>query len=659
VDWTPAWTADQASVKLLLREAEAQGLRSALTAQLIRHLLYQLGVDEEWLVTGTSLYLSPDFDGGAREQAAASQLNQLLREVSKERLDSLSSMAPAHVLSEEAAALARTHAWDAVRYLVYAHGRQALLDVLRHVGQGNSADLALQKATGQALPEFEAAWAESLAHAHAAPEWVETAWAFDPDQANRHVEALSASALEGRQAGSPGAEAAADYIAALFDEYGLMPAGDPTPASYLQHVPITYTTLIVAPRLEIASADDRTLDAFTYRQDFEFLVGPRSHETIAGELVWVKDQEYQGMDLEAKIVLRKPSRPLQVEMAQAAEHGARALILVGNKDDNKEYFAKEPLPLGLPPKGTIPVFELTQEGYTRLLDATGYKQPVLVNSPPAMPLGFRARLQVLQSVPQAVETVNVLGWLPGSDPVLGQELVLLGAHYDHVGNDPDSLACPEGISGTADRAESEACERVTGALYLGANDDASGIAVLLEIARLWHETGYRPQRSVLFAAWGAQELGELGSRYYIAHPSFPLPGTVAMLQLDAVGGGSGHYMEAQGLWDREGLLLFACEVAAGEVDGRLKLSAPPQEDTVSNLGTELYMAPWEGRIAKMLQSRTSDQVPFRQADIPTLLVTWRGSSEDNWPVGIADEVEPYRLGVTGRMVTFVAMSLAR
>jgi hypothetical protein len=332
---------------------------------------------------------------------------------------------------------------------------------------------------------------------------------------------------------------------------------------------------------------------------------------------------------------------------------------VGAQDDDKEYYAKDPLPLALPPEGTIPVLELTQEGYSRLLEVTGYTQPALVNSPPAMPLGFVARLEIQLGTPEATETANVLGWLPGSDPVLGQEVVLLGAHYDHVGDDPDALVCPEGVSGTAGQGESSACERVTGRQYLGANDDASGIGVLLEIARLWHETGYRPQRSVVFAAWGAQELGELGSRYYATHPSFPLTRTVAMLQLDAVGGGSGHYMEAQGLWDREGLLLFACEVAEEEVDGRLKLSAPSQEDTTPEEGEVLYLAPWEGRISMMLQSKESDQVPFRKAGIPTLLITWRGSSENNWPVGIADEVEPYRLGVTGRMVTFVAMSLAR
>jgi uncharacterized protein len=658
VDWAPAWTGDGASVKLWLRQAEIEDIRPTLTAQLARHLLHQAGVDEEWLVTGASLYLSRDLDGGAREQAAASHLRQLQRAVTKETLSSLSSIASAYALSEDGAMLARAQAWDAVRYLAYAHGQQAFFDLLHQIGQGKSLDLALEETLGQALSEFEAAWAESLARAHVPPEQIEIARAFDPDVANQHTVVLASPELEGRQAGSPGAEAAADYIATRFAEYGLLPAGDLAHTSYLQQVPITYTTLLLAPRLEIAQ-DSRTLDAFTYRRDFSFLVGARSQETAAGELVWVQDQEYGGMDLEGKIVLRKPSQPIPAEMARAAEHGARALVLVGNQDDDKEYFAKNPLPLELPPEGTIPVLELTQEGYSRLLEVTGYTQPDLVNSPPAMPLGFEARLEVLLGVPEARNTVNVLAWLPGSDPVLGQEVILLGAHYDHVGNDPDALACPKGVSGTLSRGERDACERETGTLYLGANDDASGIGTLLEIARLWHETGYRPQRSVLFAAWGAQELGELGSRTYVAHPSFPLTKTVAMLQLDAVGGGSGHYMEAQGLWEREGLLLFACEIATKEVDGRLKLSAPAQENTIPDPEDTLYLAPWEGRISRMLQSKRSDQAPFRQARIPTLLITWRGSSEENWPEEIADEVEPYRLGVTGRMVTFVVMSLAR
>jgi hypothetical protein len=658
VEWARTWTGQGESVKLLHEGQTMADIRPTLTAQLARHLLYQMGVHEEWLIKGTSLYLSRELDRGAREQAAASHLRELLRAVPKGALGSLAALPLDYALSEDEASLARTQAWDAVCYLTYAHGRAALVDVLRSVGQGNRVTQALQDVVGQTLPEFEAAWLDSMARGHTTPEWVQTAWAFDPDAANQHVAVLARSEYEGRQAGSRGAEAAADYIAAQFAEYGLVPVGDPAQTSFWQRFPISYTAYSLAPRLEIAQ-QGRTLDAFAYRRDFAVRVAARSRETIAGELVWVQDEDYRGMALDGKVVLRKPTQDMHIEMARAAERGARGLILVGAQDDPKEYFAKDPLPLEHPPEDTIPVLELTQEGYSRLLEATGYTQPSFNNAPPAMPLGFEARFEIALAPPQTTETANVLGLLPGWDPVLRQEVIVLGAHYDHVGNDPDALICPQGVSGTLSGGQRGACERVPGSQYPGANDDASGIGVLLEIARLWREVGYRPQRSVLFAAWGAQELGELGSRYYVAHPAVPLTRTVAMLQLDAVGGGSGHYMEAQGLWDREGRLLFGLQVAKDEVDGRLKLSAPSQGDTRSDQETALYMAPWEGRVAMVLRSKMSDQAAFRQAGIPTLLITWRGSSEENWPVGIADEVEPYRLGVTGRMVTLVAMSVAR
>jgi Zn-dependent M28 family amino/carboxypeptidase len=171
-----------------------------------------------------------------------------------------------------------------------------------------------------------------------------------------------------------------------------------------------------------------------------------------------------------------------------------------------------------------------------------------------------------------------------------------------------------------------------GRRYPGANDNASGVGVLLEIAHLWHESGYRPQRSILFAAWGAQEQGQIGSRYYVEHPMFPMEKTVAMVQLDTVGGGDGYYLEAQSEGEPEGLLLFNLMATEDLVDGRLALSNK-----------------WG----------QSDQVPFYDAGVPALLLTWREASDDNWPVEIADEVDPYRLGVTGRMVSLAVMSLAR
>jgi Zn-dependent M28 family amino/carboxypeptidase len=276
--------------------------------------------------------------------------------------------------------------------------------------------------------------------------------------------------------------------------------------------------------------------------------------------------------------------------------------------------------------------ELTQEGVERLLTKIGQVKASNLEDAPAHPLGVEARIEIPIGPPLSAETVNVLGLLPGSDPALKREVIILGAHYDHVGDDPDALLCSAETPGASGHAPNTTCELVEGRRYAGANDDASGVGVLLEIARLWHEAGYQPRRSVLFAAWGAQEAGELGSRYYVENPVLPLEQTVAMLQLDAVGGGRGYYLEAQGGGEREGLLLFNLMVAEDWVDGRLAL--------------------------KDRWSR-SDQVSFREAGIPTLLLTWREASEDNWPVEIADLVEPYRLGVTGRMVSLAVMALAR
>ncbi|MFZ5917254.1 MAG: M20/M25/M40 family metallo-hydrolase [Chloroflexota bacterium] len=646
-DWLQAWTAQGESIRLRPRpSASAEDYRATLAVQMARHLLHQMGVRSEWLLRGASLYLARRVDGGLGEQAAAQSLADLLRAVQSRQSGSLITLPAGLELSEEAARLADAQAWDSVRYLVYTHGRSALTTLLQADAQGLDADAALRRTVGQSLADFEAAWAESLAVGHTLPEWVEVANAFDPERAFEHVDWLSRPELAGRQAGSSGAALAADYIAARFAEYGLQPAGDPSPAgsvehTFLQRFPISYTTLLAAPRLEIVDAAGGALVELVFREQFLLLLaGAGGQGGITGELVWVRDDHYQGLNLDGKIALRRRDRETDVEaeIERAVEHGAGALILIGNVENKKEALVKTPLSAAFVSEAAIPVLELTQDGYSHLLEIMGYAPPDLQNSPPALPLGVRVYVEIPLGLPQTVHTANVLGLLPGSDPVLSQEVIILGAHYDHVGDDPD------------------------GRRYSGANDNASGVAVLLEMARLWHEMGYRPRHSVLFAAWEAQELGMWGSKYYLAHPVFALDKTRAVLQLDAVGGGSGHYMEAQGLRQREGLWLFILEVAEDLVDGRLKLTVPTELTDPSQVvggNDDFYRAPWEALASGLTQARVSDNVTFLRAGIPSLLVTWRGASEDNWPDELAYDVQPLRLGVTGRMVTLAAMALAR
>jgi hypothetical protein len=401
----------------------------------------------------------------------------------------------------------------------------------------------------------------------------------------------------------------------------------------MQRFPISYTILLEAPILELAGDGDRVWQTLTYRADF---VLPRLAETgwgdVEGELVWVNDATYRGLQLDDKIAVRVPSRSLDQEVAMAQAHGAAGLIVVGKIAGEKRPWAKQALPVTIPVSRTIPVLELTRPGYERLLDAVGQTDNALHDAPSALPLEIQARIAVRLSTPEPREAVNVLGLLPGADPAVADEVIILSAHYDHVGDDPDGWRCPAGVSAwTASR--DALCTPVEGARYPGANDNASGVAVMLEIARLWQERGYRPGRSVLLAAWGAHEVEQRGLAYYLDHPAFPLQDTYAVLHLDAVGGGEGYYLGAQGSRAEEGTLRAALQAAEEELDGRLTLMSPPKADDPS--------------------------AALRRARVPTLWLTWRESSEANWPVQYADIVEPYRLGVTGKMVTLGLMILAR
>jgi len=150
---------------------------------------------------------------------------------------------------------------------------------------------------------------------------------------------------------------------------------------------------------------------------------------------------------------------------------------------------------------------LAGSGHTlaEILAADAAQQPL-----PHFPLGvsIRAKISVKRS---QVESPNVVGVLPGSDPKLKDEYVVLSAHLDHLG-------IGEPINGDS--------------IYNGAMDDASGVASLLEIARTVHESGVTLKRSLLFISVTAEEKGLLGSWYFANHPTVPVAGIVADINMD-------------------------------------------------------------------------------------------------------------------------------
>jgi hypothetical protein len=635
VNWLPAWTAPGESVKVPVQggvevitdTAGVEPYRPALAAYLARHLLNDMGIETEWLVKGVAAYETSRLTG----ISPAGDLRGLLAAISNETLQPLSEMGPYHRLDEDTFEDVTVQSWDVVRFLVENYGSAALVAVLENVAQGMTADAAVADAAGQSLADIEADWLASVSQAHIRPEWITVAEAFNLEEVEDHLAALTAPEMNGRQVGSPGSELAADYIAGKFEEYGLEPVG--SEGSYFQPFTIDYITWEQAPALEI-TAENGEIVSLRFRQEFVVPITPtQNSEVVSGELVYVFDGSYDGLDLTGKVAVRNVAGPIEEEVAKAYAHGAAGLILTTNLDFEKDIVTKQAMPIQISETLTMPVILLTRTGFDMLLETAGWTRTDVNNSTPARPMGISARMQLPYTESETVEVANVLGMLPGSDPNLQDEVVILGAHYDHVGNDPDLLLCDGRFITDAAEFDQSTCEQLPGLPYTGLVDNASGVAALLEVARLWQEMDYRPRRSVLFAAWAGQEADQAGSHYYIEHPVVPLEQTVSTIQLDTIGGGAAFRLEGQGNWETDGLLMLPMDLSSDLLDVRIKISGP--DDDIPN-----------------------DDIPFREAGIPTLFLTWQDANEDNWPDHLADEYNPDFMYVSGRVLTLVLMTAA-
>jgi Zn-dependent M28 family amino/carboxypeptidase len=155
---------------------------------------------------------------------------------------------------------------------------------------------------------------------------------------------------------------------------------------------------------------------------------------------------------------------------------------------------------------------------------------------------------------------------------------------------------------------------------------------MLGLIRLWQDSGYEPKRTILFAAWGAQEFGQLGSLKYKMTPTFPLSQTLSMIQLDGLGGGEGFYAGIQGNAYSDAFPMHYAVLAAG------------------HLGEEIILT---DLIAE------SDHLVFYEVGIPVLLFNWRLADENNLPDEFAKGVNPERLTSAGTLAAMTIMMLAQ
>ncbi len=613
-DWTPGWSAQGQSLKFFLEpNATPESYRALLAVHFARLLLLQNGVQDEWLLAGGSNYLARGVDGGASQMAAAANLYSLGKAIETESLFDFAAFPAIYRMSEAEYKIASPQAWNAIRYLAETYGQDALWRVLR----ANDVEAALRAATGRTLPEFAADWQASFATGHSTNNWVAIAEGFDEERALAHIEYLTSPELAGRQAGSPGAVLAADYIAEKFAEYGL--------DVQRQTFSVPYLYYLKTPQLNLTIQTDGSQETFIYREDFLILQAAKTSGMLNGELVWIMDEDYANMQLDGNIVVRRATKSIEEEIAAATEHGASALLLVGDRNRDEDLRAKY-LIRDLPTEDMIPVFELTREGFKRLLEMSGESPASIYATPPAHFLGIDAQLNIDLNEEQNADSANIFGFLPGSNPSLAGEIIIVGAHYDHVGDDPERR-------------------------YSGANDNASGVAAILEIAQLWQETGYRPQRSILFVAWGAQELGEMGSRYYVGNPIYPLGDVTAMIQLDSIANGEAYHLDAQGSRENEGQLLYSIEHAKDLLGGRLQLSFPEARGEQPFSPDVLFD---RDRI-----SINSDHDPFRETGIQAMRIAWREADETNLDDELAFEIDPARFAAAGKMSVLTIMLNAR
>jgi Zn-dependent M28 family amino/carboxypeptidase len=360
---------------------------------------------------------------------------------------------------------------------------------------------------------------------------------IDPQRIRAHVRFLSHDLLEGRGTGQRGGDIAGEYIGTQFALYGLKPAGDN--GTYLQKVPMVGITPDPATTFSFVPATGSATDLKPLDQYVAYDQTQRPKSDVDAEIVYVgygieapeyKWDDYKGVDVRGKVLLMLVNEPPSEDVKffkgkaltyygrwtykyeEAARKGAVGAILihqtdmasypwevVRNSNSGEKSFLK---------REGAPVLEVASwihfDAAKQLASSAGMDLDRMIldaRSPNFHPVALPVKLKAhMVSQVRPFESNNVVAMLPGADSKLRSEAVLYTAHYDHLGIRPDM---------PGDN------------IYNGANDNATGCGILMEVARAYAESVQRPRRSILFAAVTAEEQGLLGSEYLGKHPPIP------------------------------------------------------------------------------------------------------------------------------------------
>ena len=451
--------------------------------------------------------------------------------------------------------------------------------------------------------------------------------AFDESRAMAGIRHLADGSYNGRLSGTPDAERAAEWIADEFRALGLQGAGE-SEYGYFQTYPDRLRDLVGVPTLVLKGPAGQAIRA-AYGRDFTRLVGPyQIGGTGAGDVVLVtKGLGYQwstlGIAAGYSVPLGEIERTDKLLLLQSPEDsdefwriGNSGMLIMGEEPVSDGRYELLPESAETPRTGP-PAVSIAPELVKQLLASNGYTSDELLRriqqseEPLYLPTGWRAELSVPAELRVGVEIRNVIASWPGADILMDAEAIVVAAYYDGLGRHPN------------------------GSLYPGANDNASGVATMLETIRTLKTQGFRPKRTIIFVAWigGERHRAVDYGRFLRAHVGFEEAyEIVAGLELEGVGAGSGSQAV---VWHatRERLVSV------------LQSAARQVHTPVTTRGPALHA--------------DSTLWPSPHTSIPSVTISWAGSDDtahtpdDSW-----ENVDPRKIKAVGKMTSLALMVLA-
>ena len=455
-----------------------------------------------------------------------------------------------------------------------------------------------------------------------------SAQSFRTERAMANIGYLAGDQLNGRLSGSLDADHVADWVASEFESLGLQPAGEGD--TYFQTFQDRYRDLVGVPRLRFYGPGGETIEA-EYGRDWVREPGPNDvggsgrgevivvdakgadayMASVAASSLGITAAEYERRD---RVVLY---------LSPGGQEQFRALGRVGQMTMSNAPLATNSYELlrrseRREPE-TYPSILVSREMVQRLLargdhDLSSVEQRIEhleYGRGLYLPTGWIAEVSIPAQPRDAVRVRNVIGFWPGEDVALDAEAIVLSAYYDGLGRTPDGTLCP------------------------GANDNASGVAVLLETLRSLKEQGFRPKRTLIFVAWiGGERAQAVDYAYFMkAHRAFAESYTiVAGLEIEGVGNGTGSSAVVKRA-TRERLTRVV-QKAARAVHSPLSTREP-------GLHEEWSMGPTLAR------------------PIPSLTISWSGSDDAaHTPQDTVDRIDPAKVGQTGRAILLSVMVLS-